>query len=130
MIFGVGTDIIRIARIESALDRHGERFMEKILGIDEQAIYRQRYTLSKTRGVRYLATRFAAKEAFSKAAGLGMRAPMTWQVLQLLNVATGKPLPVITGDMKNFMQDNALTAHISISDENDYAVAFVILEKK
>ena len=130
MIFGVGTDIIRIARIESALDRHGERFMQKILGIDEQAIYRQRYALSKTRGVRYLATRFAAKEAFSKAAGFGMRPPMSWHVLQLLNVSTGKPLPIIAGDMKKFMGDNALTAHISITDENDYAVAFVILEKK
>lgn len=129
MIFGIGTDIIRVERIESALARHGERFTEKILGTDERAIYRQRKILSPVRGLRFLATRFAAKEAFSKALGSGVRAPMSWHGVQIINAENGKPIPIISGELKNFMLENTLNAQISISDEADYVVAFVILEK-
>ena len=89
MIFGIGTDIIQISRIEAALARNGERFAERILGSDEMIKFRQRYAKVEARGVRYLATRFAAKEAFSKALGLGMRMPMTWRAMQTLNAPSG-----------------------------------------
>jgi holo-[acyl-carrier protein] synthase len=130
MIFGIGTDIVRMERIESALARHGERFMEKILGTEEQSVYRHRKVLSPARGLRFLATRFAAKEAFSKALGSGMRVPMCWHAVQILNDASGRPIPVIAGDLQNFMLENTLHAQVSITDELDYAVAFVILEKR
>ncbi|WP_025918103.1 holo-ACP synthase [Herminiimonas sp. CN] len=129
MIFGIGTDIIRIQRIEAALQRNGERFAEKILGPLELEKYHRRKQQVAVRGLRFLATRFAAKEAFSKAIGLGMRMPMTWRSMQTINAPSGKPVVVTSGALKEFMDSNRLTAQVSITDESEYAVAFVIVEK-
>ncbi|OGB22833.1 MAG: holo-ACP synthase [Burkholderiales bacterium RIFCSPLOWO2_02_FULL_57_36] len=129
MIFGIGTDIIQIPRIEAALARNGERFAEKILGPEELEKYRRRKFKVEARGIRFLATRFAAKEAFSKAIGLGMHMPMTWRAMQVLNVTSGKPVAVTSGALKEFMDLHGLTAQVSITDEVEYAVAFVIVEK-
>jgi holo-[acyl-carrier protein] synthase len=130
MIYGVGTDIIQISRIENALARHGDRFAEKVLGPEELEKYQRRKEKVEARGIRFLATRFAAKEAFSKAIGLGMRMPMTWRSMQTLNAPSGKPIAVTAGALKEFMEENGLTVQISLTDEADYAVAFVIVEKK
>ncbi|RZI40149.1 holo-ACP synthase [Herbaspirillum sp. HC18] len=130
MIYGIGTDIIQISRVEAALARNGERFAEKILGPEELDKYHRRKAKVEARGIRFLASRFAAKEAFSKAIGLGMRMPMTWRAMQTLNAASGKPIAVTSGALKEFMEQNGLTAQVSITDEADYAVAFVIVEKK
>jgi holo-[acyl-carrier protein] synthase len=130
MIYGIGTDIIQIKRVEAALARHGDRFAEKILGPEEMQKYRSRKAKVEARGVRFLATRFAAKEAFSKAIGLGMRMPMTWRAMQTLNAPSGKPVAIASGVLKEFMEQHGLTAQVSITDEADYAVAFVIVEKK
>lgn len=129
MIYGIGTDIIQISRIERALERHGDRFAEKVLGPDELIRYRRRKEKVEARGIRFLATRFAAKEAFSKAIGLGMRMPMTWRSMQTLNAPSGKPIVVTAGALEQHMQANGLSAQVSITDEADYAVAFVIVEK-
>lgn len=129
MIFGIGTDIIRIQRIEEALKRNGERFAEKILGPLELEKYHQRKQQVGVRGIRFLATRFAAKEAFSKAIGLGLHMPMTWRAMQTLNDTSGKPIVVVSGALKDFMDNNRLTAQVTITDEAEYAVAFVIVEK-
>lgn len=129
MIYGIGTDIIQISRIEDALARHGERFAEKVLGPQELEKYRHRKTKVAVRGLRFLATRFAAKEAFSKAIGLGLRMPMTWRALQTLNDPSGKPVVVASGALQEFMEQNKLSAQVSITDEADYAIAFVIVEK-
>lgn len=130
MIFGIGSDILRIERIEAALARRGDRFAEKILGPQELQKYHHRKSKIAVRGLRFLATRFAAKEAFSKAIGLGIRMPMTWRAVQVLNEPSGKPVLVTTGALSEFMQLHGLTAQVSITDEVDYAVAFVIVEKK
>lgn len=130
MIYGIGTDIMQISRIEAALARHGERFAEKILGPEELQKYRHRKAKVHARGIRFLATRFAAKEAFSKAIGLGIHMPMTWRAMQTLNAPGGKPIVVVSGALQEFMSQNGLTAQVSITDEADYAVAFVIVEKK
>ena len=129
MIYGIGTDIIRIDRIEAALIRHGARFAERILGAEEMLKYLRRSAQHPARGVRFVATRFAAKEAFSKAIGLGMRMPMTWSSMQTLNAPGGKPEVHTSGALSLFMQQHGLTAQISITDESDTAVAFVIVEK-
>ena len=129
MIYGIGTDIIQISRIEAALARHGDRFAEKILGPEEFAKYLRRRDKVEARGVRFLATRFAAKEAFSKAIGLGMRMPMTWRSLQVLNAPSGRPIAVAGGVLKDFMDSKGLTAQVTLTDEAEYAVAFVIVEK-
>jgi holo-[acyl-carrier protein] synthase len=130
MIYGIGTDIIQISRVEAALSRHGDRFAEKILGQEELAKYLRRKSKVETRGIRFLATRFAAKEAFSKALGLGMHMPMTWRAMQTLNAPSGKPVVVTSGTLQQYMEQNGLTAQVSITDEAEYAVAFVIVEKK
>jgi holo-[acyl-carrier protein] synthase len=129
MIYGIGTDIIQISRVEAALTRHGERFAAKILGVEELEKYRRRKAKVEARGIRFLATRFAAKEAFSKAIGLGIHMPMTWRALQVLNAPGGKPIAVAGGALLEFMNQMGLAAQVSITDEADYAVAFVIVEK-
>lgn len=129
MIYGIGTDILQIPRVEAALARNGERFAEKILGPEELEKYRQRKSKVEERGIRFLATRFAAKEAFSKAIGLGMRMPMTWRALQVLNAPGGRPIAVASGLLKDYMEQNNLVVQVSITDETEYAVAFVIVEK-
>jgi holo-[acyl-carrier protein] synthase len=129
MIYGIGTDIIQISRVEAALARHGDRFAHKILGPEEFEKYVRRRGKVEARGVRFLATRFAAKEAFSKAIGLGMRMPMTWRGVQVLNAPSGRPVVVASGVLKEYMEKNGLIAQVSITDEADYAVAFVVVEK-
>ena len=129
MIYGIGTDICKIPRIEAALARHGERFAKKILGPQELEKFRARSAKNAVRGVRFLATRFAAKEAFSKAIGLGLRMPMTWPAVQMLNHPSGKPMIVCSGVLAEFMEKNRLSAQVTISDEEEYAVAFVIVEQ-
>jgi holo-[acyl-carrier protein] synthase len=129
MNYGIGTDIIKIERLEAALARNGERFAARILGPDEMEIFRARRAAVEVRGLRYLATRFAAKEAFSKAIGLGLRMPMTWRSAQIMNAPSGQPVVVASGALQEFMQLHGLDAKVSISDEAEYAVAFVIVEQ-
>ena len=130
MIYGIGTDILMISRVEAALGRHGDRFAERILGAEELERYHRRKNKVEARGIRFLATRFAAKEAFSKAIGLGMRMPMTWRSMQVLNAPSGKPICVCSGKLQAFMEEKGLAAQVSVTDESDYAVAFVIVEKQ
>ncbi|WDZ97871.1 holo-ACP synthase [Herbaspirillum sp. WKF16] len=129
MIYGIGTDILRIPRVEAALARYGDRFAGKILGPEEMQKYLRRKAKVEARGVRFLATRFAAKEAFSKAIGMGMRMPMTWRAMQVLNDPSGKPVAVCSGSLKAWMEQRGLSAQVTITDEAEYAVAFVIVEK-
>ncbi len=127
MIYGIGTDIVQISRIEQALLRSGPRFAEKILGPQELVKYHARSERNAVRGLRFLATRFSAKEAFSKAIGLGLRMPMTWRACQMLNAPSGKPVIVCSGVLEQFMIDNRLSAQVTVSDEAEYGVAFVIV---
>ncbi|MFT5645095.1 MAG: holo-[acyl-carrier protein] synthase [Janthinobacterium sp.] len=128
-VYGIGTDICKIARIAQALARHGERFAEKILGPQELQTFHARGERNGQRAVRFLATRFAAKEAFSKAIGLGLHMPMTWRAAQVQNAPSGKPIIVCSGVLAQFMTDHKLSAQVTLSDEDDYAVAFVIAEQ-
>ena len=126
MIYGIGTDIVQISRVEAAMARNA-RFADKVLGPQELEKYHQRRDQNALRGLRFLATRFSAKEAFSKALGLGMHMPMTWRSAQVLNAPGGKPVIVCSGALEDFMRDNKLSAQVTISDEADYGVAFVIV---
>lgn len=130
MIFGIGTDVCDIRRIEATLARRGERFAAKVLGPHEITVFRTRRSRIESRGVRYLATRFAAKEAFSKAIGLGMRLPMTWRACEVVKAASGKPEISLHGALADWFAARRLIAHVSVSDESDYAAAFVVIESK
>lgn len=130
MIFGIGTDLIEIERIRGAEARHGDRFAERILGARELERWRSRRARSEVRGIRYLATRFAAKEAISKALGLGMRMPMTWRAVEIVNDASGRPVPVIASDdLQRYADARRLRLHVSVTDENGYAMAYAIAEE-
>ncbi|RRD68610.1 holo-ACP synthase [Comamonadaceae bacterium OH2310_COT-174] len=128
MIYGIGTDICDIRRIEQALQRHGERFAQKVLADGELATWRARAARSPQRGVRFVATRFAVKEAFSKAIGLGMRQPMGWRDCEVANGASGQPQIITHGALRQWCAQRGLQFHISLSDEQDYAVAFCIAQ--
>lgn len=128
MIYGIGTDICDVRRIEASLARHGERFALKILSEAEFATWQARTRRWPARGVRYLATRFSAKEAFSKAIGMGMRMPMTWRSCEIGKLVTGKPTLVLHGALKTWFEGQGLVAHVSVTDESDYAASFVVVE--
>ncbi len=128
MIYGIGTDICDIRRIRASLERHGERFAARILADGEFRIWQARSARWPERGVRYLATRFSAKEAFSKAIGLGLHLPMTWRHCEIANAPSGKPELVLHGALKDWCAARHLQAHITLSDESDYATSFCVIE--
>lgn len=128
MIYGIGTDICDVRRIRASFDRHGERFAQRILSEGEFDTWRVRSARWPDRGVSYLATRFSAKEAFSKAIGLGMRMPMTWRHCEITKAASGKPEIILHGALKNWFEERRLVAHVSVTDETDYAASFVVVE--
>ncbi len=129
MVYGIGTDICDIRRIRASFERHGERFAAKILSDAELKTWQQRSARWPERGLRYLATRFSAKEAFSKAIGLGMRMPMTWRHCEVRNAASGKPEIVLHGALKGWFEERRLTSHITVTDETDYAASFCVVEQ-
>ncbi len=129
MIYGIGTDICDVRRIRASLQRHGERFAHKILSDAELVQWRERSARWPERGVRFLATRFSAKEAFSKAIGLGMRMPMSWRLCEVGKLPSGKPAIVLHGGLQEWFESRGLTAHVSVTDETDYAASFCVVEK-
>ncbi|MEI7447128.1 MAG: holo-ACP synthase [Burkholderiales bacterium] len=132
MIHGIGTDIVLIARIRALVQRRGERFARRVLGPDELREYGERRARGATgpeTAIRYLAKRFAAKEAFAKAVGLGVRGPATLLSLQVLNDALGRPTVMPGEALAAWLRERGLVAHVSLSDEVDSALAFVVVER-
>jgi holo-[acyl-carrier protein] synthase len=129
MIYGIGTDICDIRRIEATWQRQGERFVRKVLTEAEFAVWQRRSARWPQRGLRYLATRFSAKEAFSKAIGLGMRMPMSWRRCEINNLPSGQPVIVLHGELKTWFEGQGLRAHVTVTDETDYAASFVVVER-
>lgn len=133
MIYGIGTDICDVRRMRASLERHGDRFAAKVLSEAEFATWKARSARWPDRGVRYLATRFSAKEAFSKAIGLGLRMPMTWRLCEIANQAqdhpkAGQPYIVLHGGLKDWFEARKLQVHITVTDEVDYAASFCVVE--
>lgn len=121
MIHGIGTDIVAVARLRSMWERHGERALDKLLAPQE----RDDFERAADKG-RFLAKRFAAKEAFAKAFGTGVRPPALLPAIAVTHDELGKPAFAFDGPLAEAVQN--LKAHLSISDEAEYAVAYVILE--
>lgn len=124
MIYGIGTDIVEVARIEASVAQFGDDFAKRILAESELPSYQQ--TKLKAR---FLAKRFAAKEAFSKALGTGLRAPATFQNIAISHDDLGKPILVLADELQALLKTkNIQQLHVSISDEKNLATAFVVLE--
>ena len=125
MIFGIGTDIVESSRIALSLDRFGERFARRILTDSEWS----EYNLS-SKPIMFLASRFAAKEALSKAMGTGLRHPVNLTYITVTHDSLGKPYFEFHPTLNQLINDKGITQHhLSISDEINMACAFVILEK-
>lgn len=126
MIYGIGVDLAQISRIERAYERFGQRFANKILGESELRDFQ-----STKRPVRFLAMRFAAKEATSKAFGTGFKQGVAPRQIEVAHNAAGKPSLVFSGQVKKLAAENNIVAsHVSLTDEDDFAVAYVIIETK
>jgi len=125
MIHGIGTDIVQVGRIARSLERHGERFAMRILAISE----RDGFAASRD-PARFLAKRFAAKEAFGKALGTGVAVPATLHAVAVDHDPLGKPLYRFGDALSDHLRERGLNAHLSLSDEADYVVAFALIEKR
>jgi holo-[acyl-carrier protein] synthase len=130
MIYGIGTDICDLRRMRATFERRGERFAARVLGPHEIEVFRARLARIESRGIAYLATRFSAKEAFSKAIGLGMRLPMSWRDCEVVKAASGKPEIRLHGTLAAWFEARGLRAFVSVTDEADYAASFVVVEVK
>ena len=125
MIHGIGTDLLDATRIRSGLSRFGEHYADRILAPAEHA----GYVASRDPG-RFLAKCFAAKEAFAKATGTGLRAPVSLRNIAVLRDAQGKPLIECAPALADWLAARGITAqHVSLSDEGDLVMAFVVLEQ-
>ena len=123
MIYGIGTDIVKIERIRNSLERFGERFARRILSDAEFSEYQ-----TSVRPAHFLAKRFAAKEAVAKALGLGFREGLTLNLISVSHNPYGKPLIGYLGQALAYIQQLGITESLlSLSDEQDYAIAFVVL---
>jgi holo-[acyl-carrier protein] synthase len=125
MIYGIGTDVVEVKRIREALHKHGIALAKKILTPQELITYR------KTEGKEnFLAKRFAAKEAFAKALGTGMRSPVNFKSIEVIHDTLGKPKIKTVSELTFLVKSrNIKHCHLSISDEKNIAAAFVVLEK-
>jgi holo-[acyl-carrier protein] synthase len=124
MIYGVGTDMVSIARIEKALERGGDRFAHRILSPGEREAF-----ATAAQPARLLAKRFAAKEAFGKAFGTGVAVPATLHAIEIRRDPRGKPHFAYHGALAEVMTTEHLSAHLSLTDELDYVVAFAVIER-
>ncbi|MFQ6021124.1 MAG: holo-ACP synthase [Acidiferrobacterales bacterium] len=123
MIFGIGTDIVRVIRMEKNLERFGEKFPRRILTEHELDDYQK-----EKKRAHFLARRFAAKEAAVKAMGMGFSGGLGWRQIGVNHDAKGKPLLEFNGFASEFIKDNGITeVHVSLADEDEYAVAVVTL---
>ena len=124
MILGIGIDIIEVARIKASHDRFGERFLKRVLRPDEIA-----YCLSHKNPAPFLAARFAAKEAISKAFGTGIGSQLGWQDLEVKHHESGQPFVVLHDDGKKLLElRNGRTVHLSVSHTENYAAVVAVLE--
>ncbi len=123
MIFGVGTDIVQVARMRKNLAQHGEKFAQRILTDSELQEFRRQLNQAH-----FLAKRFAAKEAAAKAMGIGFSNGLSFHHIGVAHDAGGKPMLEFSGYALEFITQKGINAvHISLADEQDYAVAFVTL---
>ena len=124
MIHGIGTDLVQLRRMREALERHGERFALRILAASEVEAWR-----AHRDPARFLAKRFAAKEAFGKALGTGVAMPATLHAVAIVHDPLGKPRYIYDERLTLHMENHCLRAHLSITDEDDTVVAFAVIEQ-
>jgi holo-[acyl-carrier protein] synthase len=129
-VIGLGCDILELERLNGLLDKGMERFVRRVLTPAEQAEFESRSAKSVNRGRLFVATRFCAKEAFSKAMGTGVGAQFSFQDLSVLNDELGRPTMQYSEQLAHWLQSRRAVAKISISDEQHYVMSTVLLYSK
>jgi holo-[acyl-carrier protein] synthase len=125
MIYGIGVDLIQIGRMEKVLERWGDRFLQRVFTEGERAL-----CCSRPFPASAFALRFSAKEAFSKAIGLGMRRGIRWRDIEVFHFPGGRPGLKIHGRAGEICREEGITGcHLSLSDDGDYGLATVVLER-
>lgn len=125
MIYGIGVDLVKVARLQSGLARFGEHYADRLLAPEEHQDF-----FAAADPARFLAKRFAAKEAFAKAAGTGLRHPLQLRNLAVAHTPLGQPGLRFHHELQTWLHQHGITGHhLSISDEQEYVIAYVVLEK-
>lgn len=125
MIYGIGVDLVKVARLEKGLSRYGMHYADRLLAPEEHQEF-----FATADPARFLAKRFAAKEAFAKAAGTGLRHPLHLRSLAVTHTELGQPGLRFNDELAAWLRQRGIGGHhLSLSDEQDYVIAYVVLEK-
>ena len=130
MIVGIGCDVVEQKRVTEALEKYGDRFVQRLLTASEIRIYEKRLALSRERGLSFLASRWAVKEAISKALGTGISGDVTFHAMTIMHTQSGAPMAVFSDALKERLQQEGIFVHITITDEKTVAAAFAVAEQR
>lgn len=130
MIRGIGCDVVEVKRVADVLEARGERFIERLLTENEIPLYRKRSALSKSHALAFVASRWAVKEAVSKALGTGIAEDVTFQSMEVMHNAKGAPIMLFKDPLKERLMQEGLFVHISITDEKTMVAAFAVAEQR
>ena len=130
MIVGIGCDVVEQKRVTEALEKYGDRFVQRLLTAAEIRIYEKRLGLSRERGLSFLASRWAVKEAISKALGTGISGDVTFHAMTIMHTQSGAPMAVFSDRLKERLQREGIFVHITITDEKTVAAAFAVAEQR
>ena len=130
MIVGIGCDVVEQKRVTEALEKYGDRFVQRLLTASEIRIYEKRLGLSRERGLSFLASRWAVKEAISKALGTGISGDVTFHAMTIMHTQSGAPMAVFSDALKERLQREGIFVHITITDEKTVAAAVAVAEQR
>ncbi len=130
MIAGIGCDVVELMRVEEVLLKHGERFVERILTPNEMPLYHKRLSLSKSHALAFVASRWAAKEAVSKALGTGIAEDVTFHSMEVMHNTKGAPQMLFRNALRERLMNEGIFVHISITDEKTMVAAFAVAEQR
>lgn len=130
MITGIGCDVVELKRVEEVLLKHGERFVERILTPNEMPLYHKRLSLGKSHALAFVASRWAAKEAVSKALGTGIAEDVTFHSMEVMHNTKGAPLMLFCNALRERLMKEGIFVHISITDEKTMVAAFAVAEQR
>lgn len=130
MIRGIGCDVVEVKRVRDVLEAHGERFVRKLLTENERPLYQKRLSLGKDHALAFVASRWAVKEAVSKALGTGIAEDVTFHSMEVMHNAKGAPLMLFKDPLRARLMQEGLFVHVSITDEKSVVAAFAVAEQR
>ena len=130
MIRGIGCDVVEVKRVADVLAKHGERFVDRLLTPNEKPLYEKRKSLSREHALAFIASRWAVKEAVSKALGTGIADDVTFHSMEVMHNAKGAPLMIFNDPLKERLMQQGLFVHVSITDEKKVVAAFAVAEQR